>query len=42
MLNVGKFVIKKDGKADVQTHLGTQMPSDDSKIIFFPTRQSSV
>ena len=42
MLNVEKCVTKKDGKADVQTHLGTQKPSDDSKISFFPTRQSSV
>ena len=38
----GKYVTKKDGKADGQTYLGTKMPSDDSKIGFFPTRQSSV
>lgn len=37
-----KFVIKKDGKADVQTHEDAQKPSDETKISFRPTRQSSV
>ena len=36
----GKYVTKKDGKADGQTHLGTIQPTDDSKIGFCPTRQS--